>query len=120
MNGREFVKELGKKARRKFAICLSSRRFSLKNKYMHCVYVIQNSFSKEIYIGKTDKLERRLKEHNAGEQTSTRRKSGKWILVYAEAYRVKLDADRRERALKQHGSNKRWLMNRISSSLLTD
>ena len=26
MNGREFVKELGKKARRKFAICLSDRK----------------------------------------------------------------------------------------------
>ena len=87
---------------------------------MYCVYVIQNSSSKEMYIGKTDNLERRLKQHNAGEQASTRRKSGQWTLVYAEAYRVKSDADRREKALKQHGSNKRWLMDRISGSLLAD
>ncbi len=87
---------------------------------MFSVYVIQNDVSKEIYIGKTGDLKRRLREHNAGEQTATHRLRGRWILVYAEAYREPSDADRRERALKQHGSNKRWLFDRISDSLLAD
>ena len=85
---------------------------------MYVVYVIQHSLSKDIYIGKTNDLKRRLKEHNHGEQISTRQKSGEWILVYAEAYRDKRDADDREIKLKQHGSNKRWLKNRIQHSML--
>ena len=52
MNGREFVKELGKKARRKFAICLSSRRFSQKMNNMYCVYVIKICLPKEYISGK--------------------------------------------------------------------
>ena len=85
---------------------------------MRIVYVLQHSETKERYIGKTDDFRRRLHEHNHGEQTSTRRKSGEWVLVYAETYRNHSDADRREAALKQHGSNKRWLMDRIKNSLL--
>ena len=87
---------------------------------MFSVYVIQNDVSKEVYIGKTGDLKRRLQEHNTGGQTATNRLQGRWILVYAEAYREKSDADRRERALKQHGSNKRWLFDRISGSMLAD
>jgi len=86
--------------------------------FMRIVYVIQHSGTNEIYIGKTDNFKRRLHEHNNGEQTSTRRKSGKWVLVYAETYRNNSDADRREEAFKQHGSNKRWLKDRIKESLL--
>jgi len=85
---------------------------------MYVVYVIQYNLSKDIYIGKTNNLKRRLNEHNRGEQTSTRRKNGEWILVYAEAYRDKRDADNRELKLKQHGSNKRWLKNRFQHSML--
>jgi len=86
--------------------------------FMRIVYLLQHSETKEIYIGKTDNFRRRLHEHNNGEQTSTRRKSGKWVLVYAETYRSNTDADRREAALKQHGSNKRWLLDRVKDSLL--
>ena len=85
---------------------------------MFCVYVIQHDLTKEKYIGKTNNLRRRLKEHNSGLQAATRRKNGEWILVYAEAYRNKKDADERENKLKQHGSNKRWVANRIKFSLL--
>ena len=84
------------------------------------VYVIQNNITKELYIGKTNNLERRLKEHNSGEQKSTIRINGKWIIVYAEAYRSKNDVDIREKKLKYHGSSKRWLKDRIKNSLLDD
>jgi putative endonuclease len=85
---------------------------------MFCVYVIQHNEIKEIYIGKTNNLKRRLNEHNSGQQLATKRKSGKWILIYAEAYRDKGDANDRELKLKQHGSNKRWLLDRIKNSLI--
>ncbi len=85
---------------------------------MHVVYVVQHSVTKEVYIGKTNDLKRRLVEHNRGGQSATRRKNGAWVLVYAEVYRDKRDADDREIKLKQHGSNKRWLKNRIRHSML--
>ena len=87
---------------------------------MHCIYVIQHNKTNQIYIGKTNNLKRRLDEHNSGEQKSTIRKEGKWILIYSEIYRNKKDADSRENALKQHGNNKRWLKKRIVNSLLQD
>ncbi len=87
---------------------------------MYSVYVIQHSVTKQMYIGKTNDLKRRIQEHNANQQTATKRKSGNWILIYAEAYRVKVDADLRETKLKQHGSNKRWLKDRIKNSFLED
>ena len=71
-----------------------------------------------MYIGKTNNLKRRLGEHNSGQQKATKRKSGEWVLIYAEAYRNKIDASNRELSLKDHGSNKRWLMARVENSLL--
>ncbi len=85
---------------------------------MWIVYVIQHNLSKEIYIGKTNNLKRRLKEHDSGQQTATRRKEGEWILIYAEAYRNKADADRRELRLKDHGRAKQELFKRTQGSLL--
>ena len=83
---------------------------------MNSVYVIQHSITKEIYIGRTDDLGRRLKEHNASQQTATKRRSGEWILIYAEAYRSKDDAVKREFRLKQHGRAKQELLKRAESS----
>lgn len=85
---------------------------------MHFVYLIQNSASEERYIGKTNDLQRRLREHNNGHQDATNRKEGEWKLIYAEIFRSKEDADEREEKLKQHGSNKRWLFERVENSLL--
>ena len=87
---------------------------------MYSIYVIQHTITKQIYIGKTNNLKRRLDEHNTKQQTATVRKSGEWKLIYAEAYRDKKDADERELKLKQHGSNKLWLKKRIKNSFLED
>lgn len=84
---------------------------------MWIVYVIQHTITKEIYIGFTNNLARRIKEHNSEKQTFTHRKNGKWQLVYAEAYKSKKDAILREKRLKHHGSAKHELMKRIKNSL---
>ena len=86
---------------------------------MFILYLIQHSETKQIYIGKTNNLERRLSEHNKNKQTSTVRKSGKWILIYAEAYRNKKDCDNREGKLKHHGTAKHKVKERIENSLLS-
>ena len=85
---------------------------------MKTIYLIQHTITKEIYIGVTNNLKRRIVEHNNGKQSATRRKSGKWIIVYAEIYRSKTDAEERERKLKHHGSAKHALKKRIQRSFL--
>ena len=85
---------------------------------MWLVYVIQNSGTKELYFGFTSNLKRRLVEHNSGLNTSTKRSIGKWILIYAEAYRDKSDAYNREQRLKHHGSGKHELLKRLINSRL--
>jgi putative endonuclease len=70
---------------------------------MYFVYILKHSKTNQVYIGKTSDIKRRLSEHNSGNQISTRRQSGEWKLVYAELYKEKVDADEREKKLKQHG-----------------
>ena len=84
---------------------------------MYFVYVLKHSDTKQIYIGKTSNIKQRLREHNAGRQTATVRKTGGWNLVYTEIYKNKSDADDREIKLKQHGRAKQELLKRIQASL---
>ena len=85
---------------------------------MHVVYVIQHTTNKDIYIGVTSDLTKRLQQHNNNENISTRRLNGKWILIYAEAYRSKIDAYSRESKLKHHGSGKHELYKRLNNSFV--
>lgn len=65
---------------------------------MFLVYVIENR-DRELYIGFTNNLERRIEEHNSGKNIST--KDGiPWKLVYYEACINQKDAIRREKYLK--------------------
>jgi putative endonuclease len=83
---------------------------------MYTVYVLQHTVTKQIYIGRTNNLRKRIAQHNASRTKSTHRKHGEWILVYAEAYRNKDDAVRREARLKQHGRAKQEVLKRAASS----
>ena len=85
---------------------------------MWFVYIVQHTKTKQIYIGRTNDIKRRLEEHNLGKTYATRRKAGKWILIYSEVYRDKKDATLREIRLKQHGRAKQELLKRIRHSLL--
>ena len=85
---------------------------------MHVVYLLQHDETHEKYIGCTDNLKRRLHEHNSGQQTATRRKTGKWKVIYAEIFRVKSDAVMRERKLKNNARGRQELYKRISASEL--
>ena len=85
---------------------------------MHIVYLLQHTQTNEKYIGSTDNLKRRLHEHNSGQQTATRRKSGEWKVIYAEIFRAKTDALARERKLKRNARGRQELYKRISASEL--
>lgn len=68
-----------------------------------------------MYIGKTTDLKRRVVEHNAGQNTSTKAYQP-WSLVFYEAYVNKDDASRREKYLKTtqgHQAIKRMLKDHL-------
>ena len=73
---------------------------------MYYVYVLRK-IDGEIYIGYTNDLRRRIKEH----------KDKKPELIYYEGYKDQLDAQRREKKLKQRGNTVRFLKERIKNSL---
>lgn len=74
---------------------------------MYYVYLIKNKRTGELYIGYTNDLRRRLKEHRLKLPH----------LVYYEAYRSEDDARRREYALKHRGQTNRRLKERIRKSI---
>jgi putative endonuclease len=60
---------------------------------MFFVYLLQHTISLELYIGYTNDIKRRIKEHNKGTGGKfTHRKNGEWKLIYCEVYRSQADA----------------------------
>ena len=80
---------------------------------MYYMYVLQNELKTKTYVGYTSDLKRRLKEHNESNKGYTG--SGKWRLIYYEAYLSEEDARERERKLKHNRNSKRFLIGRIKS-----
>ena len=66
---------------------------------MFYTYVLQSKKNKEIYIGYTADLKKRLTEHNQGLSPSTKRYMP-WRIIYYEACLDQDDAKRREGYLK--------------------
>ncbi|MCA9362828.1 GIY-YIG nuclease family protein [Candidatus Kaiserbacteria bacterium] len=83
---------------------------------MNYVYVLRSKVDKELYIGSTNDLRRRLSEHNEGKVYSTRLRIP-FELVYYEAYLSENDARIRESRLKQRGQARVHLLNRLKDSL---
>ena len=63
------------------------------------VYILKSLHKDFIYIGFTENLKRRFKEHNNKEELSTKHYSP-FNLIHYEAYKNKKDAKRREEYLK--------------------
>lgn len=74
---------------------------------MYYVYLIRNAKTKELYIGYTKDLKRRLAEHTAKNPE----------LLYCESYKAGADARKREKMLKHRGQSVRRLKERIKNSL---
>lgn len=83
---------------------------------MFYVYVLKSEKDHELYIGSTNDLRRRLREHQAGRSFSTSFRKP-FALVYYEAYRNEQDARTREQKLKLRGQARRHLLDRISLSV---
>jgi len=52
---------------------------------MYFVYILKSKKTGSLYVGKTNNLVRRIKEHNNGDNPSTKRYLP-WICVYFEGY----------------------------------
>lgn len=66
---------------------------------MFYVYILQSQKKSRLYVGKTADLRRRIHEHNAGQNASTKAYTP-WVLIFYEAYMLRSDASRREKYLK--------------------
>ena len=73
---------------------------------MYYVYILKRDRTPKFYIGYTDDLKRRIKEHQ---------KEDRWKLIYYEAYLYEKDARQRERKLKLYGSAWQGLKKRITA-----
>ena len=73
---------------------------------MHMYYVYRLKKLNKFYIGYTEDLKRRLKQHMS---------EGSTVLIYYESYLSKKSAISREKKLKHYGSAWRALRKRITA-----
>ncbi|MBB5332473.1 GIY-YIG nuclease family protein [Chryseobacterium koreense] len=78
------------------------------------VYVIKSQLNGHLYKGQTENLEKRLSEHNAGRNRSTR-PFLPWELVYFEKFETREEAVLREKYFKS-GSGREFLKKVLSES----
>lgn len=67
--------------------------------FFHYVYVLESLKDKDLYIGYTNNLKRRLEEHNKGQSFATKFRLP-FRLIYFEGCINQKDAKRRENYLK--------------------
>ena len=80
-----------------------------RGQLMFFVYAIQSRTCGRIYIGQSERVERRLQEHNAGQVPSTKC-DRPWALLRFEEFTRRSEARWFERQLKQsRGRRLRWL-----------
>ena len=73
----------------------------MENKIIfYYVYILLSEKDSKFYIGFTEDLKKRLKQHNNGESFATKCRRP-FELIFYEAYRNKYDALRRENILNQ-------------------
>jgi len=85
---------------------------------MFFMYILKSSKDKDLYIGSTSDLRKRLKEHNSGQVYSTKDRRP-FKIAYYEAYAAESEARQREHNLKLHGRARMQLFKRIKESLKT-
>ncbi len=81
---------------------------------MFFAYILQSESTGKYYIGSTNNLARRLKEHN-GNQTNSLKNKGPFIVIYKEEFNTLAEARGREYKIKSYkGGNafKKLLMSK--------
>ncbi|MDI6766649.1 MAG: GIY-YIG nuclease family protein [Bacteroidota bacterium] len=78
---------------------------------MSWIYILWSKKLKKRYVGSTEDVESRLKQHNAGKTRFTMR-GVPWLLIHSEEFVTKSKAMKRERFLK-NGIGRKWLDERF-------
>ena len=86
---------------------------------MYFAYILKSKKFKRLYLGYTNDLRKRLKEHNRGLAKATRSYIP-WQIVYYEAYLSEKEAQHREHTLKLRANAWNQLKRRIKKSINTD
>ncbi len=89
---------------------------SMRISNWHYVYILFSEKDDEFYIGYTQNLKERLREHNAGKNFSTKSRLP-LFLIYTETCLDEEDAKRRESYLKT-SQGRRFLKLRLRNFLL--
>jgi putative endonuclease len=83
---------------------------------MFYVYLLKSKKDKDLYIGFTNNLKRRIQGHNDGLVPSTKSRRP-FELIYFEGYKSETDARHREKNLKLRSRAFTQLKTRIARSL---
>lgn len=83
---------------------------------MYYLYILKSKRDGKMYIGSTNDLRRRFKEHNDGKVFSTKSRRP-FSVVYYEAYKSEKDARLREKNLKLRSRAYTQLKQRIKLSI---
>ncbi len=83
---------------------------------MFYVYILKSKKDGQFYIGSTNNLRRRFKEHNEG-KVSSRKHRIPFELIFYEAYKAEKDARKRESNLKLRSKAFAQLKKRITHSI---
>lgn len=67
---------------------------------MYYLYILRNEFGR-LYIGQTNNLERRINDHKTNHGAKFIKDYGCFKLVYAEEFKTRTEAMRREQQLKK-------------------
>ena len=82
--------------------------------FMFFVYILKSQVANKSYVGHTDDLDRRIKEHNSGKHFYTKRYLP-WEIIYNENFENANEARKREKYLKT--TNGRRFMKNIFENL---
>ena len=79
---------------------------------MYYVYFVQSTVDKSYYVGSTDNVEKRVKEHNQGKTKSLKNKLPV-KLVYVEEFSSRTEARKRENRFKKSWQTKLEIIKKI-------
>jgi len=80
---------------------------------MFYLYILGSQKDKNIYIGSTNNLRKRLEEHNSGKVSSTKSRTPLELLYY-EAYKTEQEARDREQTRRSQGRTTRFATSYVS------
>lgn len=81
-------------------------------------YIIESITNQRWYIGHTNDIDRRLSEHNSGQNKSTKGK-GPWKLIFLRSFNNNLDANKFELKFKKL-RNKKFIEDEYSEFFINN